>query len=86
MLEYNVWSRGQAVKTPPFHGGIRGSIPLGTTIQTTIYIVYCPFPPFECLSEIAQTFEKQNLPHKIFKDGEVLVEDTITKNEVIYGK
>ena len=31
MLKYNVWSRGQAVKTPPFHGGIRGSIPLGTT-------------------------------------------------------
>ena len=23
---------GQAVKTPPFHGGIRGSIPLGVTI------------------------------------------------------
>ena len=22
---------GQAVKTPPFHGGIRGSIPLGVT-------------------------------------------------------
>jgi len=38
------------------------------------------------LSEIAQTFEKQNLPHKTFKDGEVIVKDTITKNEVIYGK
>ena len=24
-------SRGQEVKTPPFHGGIRGSIPLGIT-------------------------------------------------------
>ena len=24
---------GQAVKTPPFHGGIRGSIPLGVTIM-----------------------------------------------------
>ncbi len=23
---------GQAVKTPPFHGGIRGSIPLGVTM------------------------------------------------------
>ena len=27
------WPVGQAVKTPPFHGGIRGSIPLGTTNQ-----------------------------------------------------
>ena len=26
-----MWSLGQAVKTPPSHGGIRGSIPLGTT-------------------------------------------------------
>ena len=25
----NIWLRGQAVKTPPFHGGIRGSNPLG---------------------------------------------------------
>ncbi len=36
-LDYNipvtikVWSHGQAVKTSPFHGGNRGSIPLGTT-------------------------------------------------------
>ena len=27
------WSRGQEVKTPPFHGGNRGSIPLGITID-----------------------------------------------------
>ena len=27
------WLRGQAVKTPPFHGGNRGSIPLGVTIK-----------------------------------------------------
>ena len=26
------WPVGQAVKTPPFHGGIRGSIPLPVTI------------------------------------------------------
>ena len=25
------WLHGQAVKTPPFHGGNRGSIPLGVT-------------------------------------------------------
>ena len=24
----NIWLHGQAVKTPPFHGGNRGSIPL----------------------------------------------------------
>ena len=29
-----IWLLGQAVKTPPFHGGIRGSIPLGVTIFT----------------------------------------------------
>ena len=27
-----LWPLGQAVKTPPFHGGNRGSIPLGVTI------------------------------------------------------
>ena len=26
------WPRGQEVKTPPFHGDNRGSIPLGVTI------------------------------------------------------
>ena len=29
-----IWLLGQAVKTPPFHGGNRGSIPLGVTIFT----------------------------------------------------
>ena len=29
----NIWSRGQVVKTPPFHGGIRGSSPLEITIK-----------------------------------------------------
>ncbi len=28
----DIWLLGQAVKTPPFHGGNRGSIPLGVTI------------------------------------------------------
>ena len=26
-LKFNLWLHGQAVKTPPFHGGIGGSIP-----------------------------------------------------------
>ena len=30
------WPLGQAVKTPPFHGGNRGSIPLGVTISGLI--------------------------------------------------
>ena len=29
-----IWSHGQVVKTLPFHGGDRGSNPLGTTTQT----------------------------------------------------
>ena len=32
----NVRLHGQAVKTPPFHGGNRGSIPLWVTIPVTI--------------------------------------------------
>ena len=31
-LTTKFWLLGQAVKTPPFHGGNRGSIPLGVTI------------------------------------------------------
>ena len=27
----NIWLRGQAVKTSPFHGGNTGSIPVGVT-------------------------------------------------------
>ena len=29
------WLHGQAVKTPPFHGGIRGSNPLGVIYMVT---------------------------------------------------
>ena len=32
MVLMALWPLGQAVKTPPFHGGIRGSSPLGVTI------------------------------------------------------
>ena len=28
---FDIWPHGQAVKTSPFHGGIRGSIPLEAT-------------------------------------------------------
>ena len=32
LLRYHIfWPLGQAVKTPPFHGGYRGSNPLGVT-------------------------------------------------------
>ena len=30
---YHIWPVGQEVKTPPFHGGIMGSIPVRVTIQ-----------------------------------------------------
>ncbi len=29
--QYRQWPHGQAVKTPPFHGGIMGSNPVGVT-------------------------------------------------------
>ena len=32
-VQLNIRLHGQAVKTPPFHGGNRGSIPLGVTKQ-----------------------------------------------------
>ena len=35
MVLMAIWPLGQAVKTPPFHGGIRGSSPLGVTIFFT---------------------------------------------------
>ena len=36
----NIWSRGQVVKTPPFHGGIRGSSPLEITKKTALLLVF----------------------------------------------
>ena len=30
---YHIWPVGQEVKTPPFHGGIMGSIPVRVTIN-----------------------------------------------------
>ena len=30
----NIWLRGQAVKTSPFHGGNTGSIPVGVTLYS----------------------------------------------------
>ena len=38
-----VWPRGQAVKTSPFHGGNRGSIPLGVIFLLKLMVrVYGP--------------------------------------------
>ena len=37
MLSYETRLHGQAVKTPPFHGGNRGSNPLGVIDKKKIY-------------------------------------------------
>ena len=37
-----VWLLGQAVKTSPFHGGNRGSIPLGVTIFFLVLVLQGP--------------------------------------------
>ena len=37
-----IWPRGQAVKTPPFHGGNTGSSPVGV-IQTEVKYRFCFF-------------------------------------------
>ena len=34
----NIWLRGQAVKTSPFHGGNTGSIPVGVTLIATYFL------------------------------------------------
>ena len=34
---YAIWLRGQAVKTPPFHGGNTGSSPVGVILKV-IYL------------------------------------------------
>ena len=42
-LHRSSWPRGQAVKTPPFHGGIMGSNPVGVTKKTPCLVFfYCP--------------------------------------------
>ena len=59
-----IWPLGQAVKTPPFHGGIRGSSPLGVTIYSFMY------------GSIAQLGE--HLPYKQRVTGSIPVVPTIT--------
>ena len=39
-LHRSSWPRGQAVKTPPFHGGIMGSNPVGVTKKNTLFGVF----------------------------------------------
>ncbi len=58
----DTWPLGQAVKTPPFHGGIRGSSPLGVTI-------------FYFHGSIAQLGE--HLPYKQRVTGSIPVVPTI---------
>ena len=46
------WPVGQAVKTPPFHGGIMGSIPVRVTkkiqgsFEPCIFFIYAPWGDF----------------------------------------
>ena len=58
-----LWPLGQAVKTPPFHGGNRGSIPLGVTILN--------------FGSIAQLGE--HLPYKQRVTGSIPVVSTIMR-------
>ncbi len=39
-LHRSSWPRGQAVKTPPFHGGIMGSNPVGVTKKTPCLVFF----------------------------------------------
>ena len=38
-----LWLHGQAVKTPPFHGGNRGSNPLGVIEKLNKMAIWCGF-------------------------------------------
>ena len=42
------WFVGQAVKTPPSHGGIRGSIPLRTAQQFYIFLHFSDLTGLHC--------------------------------------
>ena len=44
-----IWLHGQAVKTPPFHGGNPGSIPGGVTRTCAAFLA-----AFELYAEVAQ--------------------------------
>ena len=36
-LRKNLWRLGQSAKTPPFHGGVTGSTPVGVTTIITVW-------------------------------------------------
>ena len=45
-FRYHIWPGGQAVKTPPFHGGNTGSSPVGVILKSILrifvrYFFYC---------------------------------------------
>ena len=45
--QISMWPHGQAVKTPPFHGGIMGSNPVGVTNQMLILVMSFFIPKIE---------------------------------------
>ncbi len=51
-----IWLLGQAVKTPPFHGGNRGSIPLGVTKFLCNWINFSRIYPVHIYVEYKDSF------------------------------
>ena len=60
------WLHGQAVKTPPFHGGNRGSNPLGVTknnLRNVVFLwldsgIWCIIHINELYADVAQLAEQ----------------------------
>ena len=69
------WPLGQAVKTPPFHGGNRGSIPLGVTIYMTQVMLTATWLQVAKSGSIAQLGE--HLPYKQEVIGSIPIAPTI---------
>ena len=80
------WSVGQGVKTPPFHGGITGSIPVRSTPkkpltidnqQLKAFLIDCP-PAYLKQSHI--TFSRKRSNQKIY--DRIIIDD---KHSLLYS-
>ena len=70
---YEKWSVGQGVKTPPFHGGITGSIPVRSTNFKPLAVEYQWLKAF-FITPVSVTFylvetllNSLHLPNALFK-------------------
>ena len=61
---YHFWPVGQAVKTPPFHGGNMGSIPVRVTNKKQLSKEGCFFPFIHSLSKTVEIGKGASAPRR----------------------